>query len=104
MCHLWFVVLIPYTRSVLPRGRRQIVVFVFKQKTSYEMRIRDCSSDVCSSDLLGAQQHHAPAVARIAQRAGGPAARLAGAHDDDGAAAHAGSARNKIVPSSTFTP
>src|SRR3546814_5966339 len=24
----------------------------FKQKTSYEMRIRDWSSDVCSSDLL----------------------------------------------------
>src|SRR3546814_18141242 len=27
------------------------VVFVFKQKTAYDMRIRDCSSDVCSSDL-----------------------------------------------------
>src|SRR3546814_10686862 len=26
--------------------------FFFKQKTSYEMRIRDWSSDVCSSDLL----------------------------------------------------
>src|SRR3546814_6784210 len=25
--------------------------FFFKQKTSYEMRISDCSSDVCSSDL-----------------------------------------------------
>src|SRR3546814_4459317 len=24
---------------------------VFKQKTAYEMRISDCSSDVCSSDL-----------------------------------------------------
>src|SRR3546814_414176 len=29
-----------------------IVVFCFKQKTAYEMRIRDWSSDVCSSDLL----------------------------------------------------
>src|SRR3546814_17452977 len=26
--------------------------FFFKQKTAYEMRIRDLSSDVCSSDLL----------------------------------------------------
>src|SRR3546814_12397119 len=28
-----------------------VVVFFFKQKTSYEMRISDWSSDVCSSDL-----------------------------------------------------
>src|SRR3546814_14938223 len=28
-----------------------IVCFFFKQKTSYEMRISDWSSDVCSSDL-----------------------------------------------------
>src|SRR3546814_17749155 len=26
--------------------------FIFKQKTAYEMRISDWSSDVCSSDLL----------------------------------------------------
>src|SRR3546814_8514984 len=26
--------------------------FIFKQKTSYEMRISDWSSDVCSSDLM----------------------------------------------------
>src|SRR3546814_5316851 len=26
--------------------------FFFKQKTAYDMRISDCSSDVCSSDLL----------------------------------------------------
>src|SRR3546814_2490951 len=30
------------------------VVFFFKQKTAYEMRISDWSSDVCSSDLLAA--------------------------------------------------
>src|SRR3546814_2571484 len=30
-------------------------VFFFKQKTAYEMRISDWSSDVCSSDLGGAQ-------------------------------------------------
>src|SRR3546814_6213937 len=29
-----------------------IFVFFFKQKTAYEMRISDWSSDVCSSDLL----------------------------------------------------
>src|SRR3546814_9588008 len=28
-------------------------VFFFKQKTAYEMRISDWSSDVCSSDLHG---------------------------------------------------
>src|SRR3546814_9138616 len=27
-------------------------IFFFKRKTSYEMRISDWSSDVCSSDLL----------------------------------------------------
>src|SRR3546814_5584177 len=29
-----------------------IFMFFFKQKTAYEMRISDWSSDVCSSDLL----------------------------------------------------
>src|SRR3546814_18932532 len=29
------------------------VFFFFKQKTAYEMRISDWSSDVCSSDLTG---------------------------------------------------
>src|SRR3546814_9393311 len=28
------------------------ICFFFKQKTAYEMRISDWSSDVCSSDLL----------------------------------------------------
>src|SRR3546814_5184611 len=38
----------------------RIDVFFFKQKTAYEMRISDWSSDVCSSDLLAmwrAQPH-----------------------------------------------
>src|SRR3546814_2854939 len=30
-------------------------VFFFKQKTAYELRISDWSSDVCSSDLNGAR-------------------------------------------------
>src|SRR3546814_10609323 len=37
-------------------------VFFFKQKTAYEMRISDWSSDVCSSDLrrvdIGAHRGH----------------------------------------------
>src|SRR3546814_6494382 len=29
-----------------------LLIFLFKQKTAYEMRISDWSSDVCSSDLV----------------------------------------------------
>src|SRR3546814_5360420 len=32
--------------------------FFFKQKTAYEMRISDWSSDVCSSDLAATADHH----------------------------------------------
>src|SRR3546814_3421665 len=32
-----------------------LFLFFFKQKTAYEMRISDWSSDVCSSDLSSAQ-------------------------------------------------
>src|SRR3546814_9078296 len=34
---------------------RMVFVFVFKQKTAYDMRISDWSSDVCSSDLSGSR-------------------------------------------------
>src|SRR3546814_9169224 len=34
-----------------------VCFFFFKQKTAYELRISDCSSDVCSSDLLEAVRH-----------------------------------------------
>src|SRR3546814_13623540 len=37
--------------------------FFFKQKTAYEMRISDWSSDVCSSDLPGARWHRGRPVA-----------------------------------------
>src|SRR3546814_973681 len=37
-------------------GRVCFVVFFFKQKTAYEMRISDWSSDVCSSDLDGPER------------------------------------------------
>src|SRR3546814_9187420 len=33
-----------------------VLFFFFKQKTAYEMRISDWSSDVCSSDLKCAEQ------------------------------------------------
>src|SRR3546814_8613515 len=33
-------------------GGEVLVVFFFKQKTAYDMRISDWSSDVCSSDLV----------------------------------------------------
>src|SRR3546814_2552269 len=34
-----------------------LLFFVFKQKTAYEMRISDWSSDVCSSDLPHDHMH-----------------------------------------------
>src|SRR3546814_173675 len=39
--------------------------FFFKQKTAYEMRISDWSSDVCSSDLLGPAISRRPLSVRI---------------------------------------
>src|SRR3546814_422173 len=39
-----------------------LVFFFFKQKTAYEMRISDWSSDVCSSDLVRTISLLAPAV------------------------------------------
>src|SRR3546814_20539898 len=39
--------------------------FFFKQKTAYEMRISDWSSDVCSSDLTVAQTVAAPLEQQI---------------------------------------
>src|SRR3546814_3327634 len=39
-----------------------MVLFFFKQKTAYEMRISDWSSDVCSSDLADEYLQHAPGL------------------------------------------
>src|SRR3546814_5634281 len=45
------------------------IFFFFKQKTAYEMRISDWSSDVCSSDLCAGgefdEDRQRPAAARI---------------------------------------
>src|SRR3546814_3831927 len=43
-------------------------VFFFKQKTAYEMRISDWSSDVCSSDLLATMSAALPAREPVARR------------------------------------
>src|SRR3546814_5303512 len=42
--------------------------FFFKQKTAYEMRISDWSSDVCSSDLANSQFFITLAPARFLDR------------------------------------
>src|SRR3546814_15836252 len=47
------------------------MIFFFKQKTAYDMRISDWSSDVCSSDLTGEDQSPA-LLAREAARIGFP--------------------------------
>src|SRR3546814_2677196 len=41
------------------------VLFFFKQKTAYEMRISDWSSDVCSSDLRSARHRNAIQVVLV---------------------------------------
>src|SRR3546814_5184910 len=43
-----------------------VFFFFFKQKTAYEMRISDWSSDVCSSDL-DALDDHQPALRQCVQ-------------------------------------
>src|SRR3546814_8727612 len=80
----------------------------FKQKTAYELRISDCSSDVCSSDLTAETQQpvgqpaearwhpqrpHPPAQRRFGHllrrrpaRIGGAQARGPAAADADGGA------------------
>src|SRR3546814_7534764 len=44
--------------------------FFFKQKTAYEMRISDWSSDVCSSDLGRHADHHPVLHVHAGSRAG----------------------------------
>src|SRR3546814_8206474 len=84
---------------VVDRGRLIVIwfhliyFFFFKQKTAYEMRISDwssdvCSSDVCSSDLRALAGHHPSPHAGLAAegneslhlRHGVAAARLRAGH------------------------
>src|SRR3546814_10412957 len=52
---MWFV-----CSSLLYAYLRTLFIFFFKQKTAYEMRISDWSSDVCSSDLDGKRVRYLP--------------------------------------------
>src|SRR3546814_6660178 len=47
-----------------------IVFFFFKQKTAYEMRISDWSSDVCSSDLERIAHHRHLVYAKPVEQGG----------------------------------
>src|SRR3546814_9819848 len=56
---------------VIFSGVCRVMFFFFKQKTAYEMRISDWSSDVCSSDLLrwfGRERRISPGSGRPGQR------------------------------------
>src|SRR3546814_8917861 len=62
-----------------------MLFFFFKQKTAYEMRISDWSSDVCSSDLLASRSIQSAgsscAPAKVRRRRGpSSAAESAGTH------------------------
>src|SRR3546814_7174993 len=46
-----------------------VIVFFFKQKTAYEMRISDWSSDVCSSDLAPEVDQVLVALGPVAEEA-----------------------------------
>src|SRR3546814_3559140 len=52
--------------SVSVSGVQEAAVFFFKQKTAYEMRISDWSSDVCSTDLP--QHKIGPAASRMSEQ------------------------------------
>src|SRR3546814_2807607 len=49
-----------------------VLFFFFKQKTAYEMRISDWSSDVCSSDLVLTELKAEQLFHKIRQRPGKP--------------------------------
>src|SRR3546814_10119117 len=57
-----------------------LVFFFFKQKTAYEMRISDWSSDVCSSDLIGVADDHDASHADAIANAGGTDFPVPGNH------------------------
>src|SRR3546814_6290836 len=54
-----------------------VLFFFFKQKTAYEMRISDWSSDVCSSDLGGFRQGQVDGAALCSGLQGGAIWRMA---------------------------
>src|SRR3546814_20894228 len=80
------------------------VFFFFKQKTAYEMRINDWSSDVCSSDLIPdfrkvLADQHARLLRRIYLHLAGSQARL----PEDWVAAQIGQLNNTSGDIDTLT-
>src|SRR3546814_9317892 len=71
-----------------------MVFFCFKQKTAYEMRISDWSSDVCSSDLSAQKMRNA--LALLHRRS--PELEVEGEMHADAALDEA--VREKILPNS----
>src|SRR3546814_3020569 len=67
--------------------------FFFKQKTAYEMRISDWSSDVCSSDLGGGEG--GVVLRQLARRPGGELAVLL--EPDHGVAVGVGPAHARVA-------
>src|SRR3546814_2105517 len=56
LCLLWYYFCCLYDVFITV----YVFFFFFKQKTAYEMRISDWSSDVCSSDLKAASDVYSP--------------------------------------------
>src|SRR3546814_1731388 len=87
-----------------------LCVFFFKQKTAYEMRISDWSSDVCSSDLPAHPRQAGPEVQAVdqgdrrqerPQRQGGwrrPHAGAGGRRHCGGAEDGRGAGRHRAAP------
>src|SRR3546814_13670360 len=74
-----------------------LLFFFFKQKTAYEMRISDWSSDVCSSDLV-AHAHRGAPFGRARHRARYRADRRAAQPACGRRAGYPGRARCRAVP------
>src|SRR3546814_2352340 len=77
---------------MLSLGFSSVCVFFFKQKTAYDMRISDWSSDVCSSDLFMTRVRtffslSPPWAAKVAfANSSGPLAEIAGPAAEPGLA------------------
>src|SRR3546814_19436456 len=77
---LYVIVMRVQYRFPLPLS---LMYFVFKQKTAYEMRISNWSSDVCSSDLLRAFDRRSEGPARhVAVERAQARGREQSVHDD----------------------
>src|SRR3546814_8943971 len=72
LLYYWFIIFFFISFILL----LSVCVFFFKQKTAYEMRISDWSSDVCSSDLLTLVRDGAIDMVRAFDLMAGAPARL----------------------------